>query len=251
MTGLVYVGKTPSEDRDIQNRLQTENQFATGTTRSYVDGRALELAGPYATQVYVNTQDQLYAEPSYYQSQDNLLIPNSAKGVANGVATLGADGKIPVGQMANLGAGNFKASGLPTATYTGTTDQTPMKIADWQLGLLAVNCQIQIFLVAVVKTSGWGRPVIEVRASKTGSTTYASQALVARGWGRGQCNGRQVVTLVSARPEGTKPTTFFSASDTVNLSAWLFDDGRIMSGQHEMEDNMLAISSVWLMRIAM
>lgn len=54
-----------------------------------------------------------------------VVVNDSEKGVANGVATLGADGKVPAGQLPSTGA----FSGV--FAYRATTDQTLVQYANY------------------------------------------------------------------------------------------------------------------------
>lgn len=92
MSGLSYIGASPTDPRDFESRQHTEDVLNSGFSRSYVQGRVAEKVAARASKSYVDAQDAGFASVSYYPARDALLVPLTAKGVASGVATLGNDG---------------------------------------------------------------------------------------------------------------------------------------------------------------
>lgn len=262
MVALAYVGAAPVAARDTQNRAQTETQLGSGVTRSYVTQRAANIAnglvagsaGPYASQSYVDLADQSFALPSYYQAQDLLNIPLTQVGAASGVASLDSGGKIPAAQTPNLGYSTLTGPHGTTNTYTGTTSgTTPLKIADWTIGIGAPVGPILVFMAVMVKTNWYGRPIIEVRAGDPTQTTYASQTLVAQGIGRFPWVDYHTVTVMPAwatlgATPNLNPSAPFTPGTDLRLTAWLFDWGNIPLATHQLDANMIIAASAWTMR---
>jgi len=88
------------------------------------------------------------------------------------------------------------AAGAARSKATNATT-TPQKLADFPAGATGVNCQLLAFMT-VIATSTYGRPVVEVRYSTTGDTTYAGQTLCAVGCGRLLYNDAQTIVAMPA-----------------------------------------------------
>lgn len=250
MSGLSYVGVDPVADEDTENRINAEAGLNVGVSRSYVQGRVDELAAPYATKAYVDTQDAKFASQTYYPAQDALLIPNAAKATANGVASL-VSGKIPAAQIPILGVGICKGPIPVSHTFGGSTFDIPFKIADWTLGILGYTCQPWVFMGVSILSDG-GRPVIEVRAGTAAQTTYAAQTLVAQGYGRNYFNDYQTVEVLPIDPDLNEgqdgvQDSWASTTDMV-LTAWMYDD---QGGQVTTQSGLIFLASAFLARTAL
>lgn len=239
ISGLSYVGKPPAVSNNIANRLGLNNLLAAATpNQTTVASQITNLysgASPtYATKSYVDQQDATFQPPSYYQSRDALNIPNGAKGTKAsspitgsyyGVASLDAGTKVPLAQMPNMGAGYFKGPFGTTAVATGTTTSTPLKIADWNLGLQSLQFRPWVYLSAFVQGSAGGQPIIEIRiANSVTAPSYAASTLIATGEARAYYNDFQAVVAQPA-PDTTGesypallPTTY-----QIWMTAWLYD----------------------------
>jgi len=228
MASLSYLGTGPVDPRDTSPKLPTDIHLDTGISRGYVDGRVDTLALPKATKVYTDTQDAAFVSSSYYTTQDALLIPLTAKGAAGGVATLDGTGKLPAAQTPFLGAGILSGPFGHTASFNVTTGATPVKLADFPSGVTGVNCQLLAFMT-VIATSTNGRPVVEVRYSTTGDTTYAGQTLCAIGSGISLYNDAQTIAVMpatgapNAMQDGIQVTIPSSAN--LRVTAWIYDGG--------------------------
>lgn len=253
MSGLVYVGKTPATGPDVMTRLDNENILAGGVSRGYVTGRAHDLAvASYATKVYVDTQDETFSDTVYYPAQDALLVPNSAKGQPNGIATL-VGGLVPVAQIPVLGAGILKGPYGHTAAYTVTTGTTPVKFADISSVSYPVNSlQPLVFMTVICIAAGGARPVIEVRMSTTGATTYAAQTLIAAGKGRSEYNDSQTVVvmpvtaLTGEGQDGVVDT--IASGTTLTITAWIFDDSTHTSATVNTQPGYVLSTAMYLPR---
>lgn len=127
------------------------------TTAQAAAEAASDAAGTASTLV---GQEQTRAEAA-----EALLIPLAQKGAANGVATLGADGQVPAGQLAHAGGGapvSFSYSGALTAVNGA--------------GVFPVPAAGTITSVrAAVGTAPTGASII-VDVDKNGSTVFTTTA---------------------------------------------------------------------------
>lgn len=253
MPTIPYVGPEPDDTvaDGVQNKLMVENQLTSGVTRSYVDGRVATLIAGKATKSYTDTHDALYADSSYYVAQDALLIPNSQKGVPGGVATLDSLGRIPDAQVPALGAGIFKGPYGITGIAAGTAGATPVKIAEFALGVTGVRFKPLVFMNVLFSVVGRARPVVEVKIGDTSLTTYESQTLVASGYGRAMYDDiSHVLVKPAADTTGVMQDgvqTYYSLSTSYNLSVWAFDSTG--TGQLTFASGQIASAAAWLMRV--
>jgi hypothetical protein len=253
---LTYVGVDPAAAPDVENRTNVDVLLNAGVSRVYVDGRVEDtISGvvggqPRATKSYVDGKDSSYASTAYYGTQDALLVPNSAKGTANGVASL-SGGKIPQAQVPVLGVGILRGPFPVSHTFAGTTFDIPFKIADWALGTLAIYCQPWVFMAVGLKSVG-GRPVVEVRAGTPAQTTYASQTLVACGYGRSFYHDFQTVEVfptdsdLGEGQDGVQDS--YPPTMDMTLTAWMYDDG---GGQTTLSTGLIFNASAFLARTAL
>lgn len=260
MPSLPYVGPETSDSkpRGIQSKSHVETQLTSGVTQEYVQGRVDDfvngnVAGfaARAPKSYVDTQDGLFAETTYYQEQDALLVPISSKGQPNGVASLDSSSKIPSAQVPALGAGTIKGRYGLTATFTGTANTTPLKIAEFDLGVAGVNFKPLVFMNVLVTALNRGRPRVEVKIGTTAQTTYASQTLVAAGSGRSNYNDVQPVAVkpnpdvTSAMQDGVQ--TYYGPNTAYILTAWLFETSG--TGQITIAAGQIATAAAYLLRV--
>jgi len=248
MSSLRYVGKPSEEDKDVVSRLRATALLNSGTpSRTSVTADVTNAVIPYATKTYIDTQDSSFALPAYYQQQDALNVPKSVKGQPNGVANLDADGKIPVDQIPALGAGYIYGPYGPTSTAVGSTSNTPLKIAEWLIGVPPFSFQPLVFGY-VIAQSPLGRPVIEVRMSN-GSAPYASQTRIGIGVGRSLYVDAQPIPIIGApatvNQVGSSPD--WPASTNIVATAWLWDRD---SQTSTVISNAVFSAAIFLMRTA-
>ncbi|QIG58154.1 hypothetical protein SEA_SKOG_2 [Gordonia phage Skog] len=229
MPVLSYVGPDATDPRDVERRANAEAVLQSGISRSWVDTQVAAAAAPLASKVYVDTRDNLYTTPAYVAQRDALLVPLSSKGQVGGVATLDANGKIPVEQTPVLGAGLLRGPYGEEGASGNTATDTPVKVVDVFTGPLGVQGFPLIFMSVRLRSNG-GRPVIEVRMGGATDTDYEDQdILLARGVGREYYNSDQIVTVLPV------PTTTGMGQDGTPLAyspgtprliqAWIYDDG--------------------------
>ena len=224
MTRLSYVGPSPQLDPDVGNRLQAttilDNAPINRTTAaSQVHDEAVNNR---ASKTYVDNQDNTFALISYYQTRDALNLPNSAKGAANGVATLTASSKVPTTQMPGLGAGYLRGPFGPTTLFTASTGTTPAKIADFNIGVQSLPFRPLIYASVFVTVTNNTCPIVEAKISD-GSQSYANQTLYASGSGRTFFNDVQAVAVVPGNTTlgqvggGNHPSTW-----NIWVTLWLY-----------------------------
>lgn len=248
MSSLQYVGVPPSQSKDIMPRSDTDDILNSGISRSYVNGRVIELAASKATQTYVNTQDGLYAEKAYFQSQDATLVDLSKKGIASGIATIGSNGLIPDSQLPFLGGGVILGPFGPTTVTTGSGTNTPFKIATFSPTYPGLGMQAVAFLVVGCKSTN-GRPVIEVRISDSTVTDYASQKTIAMGVGRDFYNDYQIVTVRPATPSAGQTTQPASPVTTSPLiTVWAYDLYGASGGVTQVDTGFIYTGALYFLR---
>lgn len=231
MAGLYYVGKTPAVDRDLVTQADAKAVFNTGVTQDYVTNQIDSKIVGKVTKEQVDLWDSIYAPVNYYQDQDKLLLPSSAKGIAGGVATLDGGGVISSSQLPTLGAGIMRGPyGMNKQYSKGQIGSTPAMVGEWLYSKDGTNFVMPLtgyflaFLTVAVQNTG-GRTVLEVRAGT--STSYADQALVATGCGRTWFDGFQIINIVPAAfgdPDNLVDKLVFNATDPVHVSLWMFNE---------------------------
>jgi hypothetical protein len=241
--------KVPNGGRSVETRQNTETRLqASGITVDSVSARVDQLvAASKITKNEVTVLDAGFATTDYYTGQDALLVPTSAKAAPGGVASLGADTKVPGAQVPAKGNGTFRGPWGATTVLSGTAQQTPVKIAEWNIGATAMTFRPLIYLQAFVQVSNRARPAIEVRLGDATQTTYASQTLVAAGFGRSMFDDYQCVTVLPAAPNstqlnGVQPS--WGGGFNLRLTAWLFNTAS--SGSVALNNQQLANACVYL-----
>ena len=120
MAELKYVGKPADNDLGLMTHGDVNQRFATQyVSQADVDAVVNPQLPPLVSLSYVQQQDALIARTTYVDQQDALYELRSDRGVANGIAYLGADGKLPAEQMPTL-VGN-KTRIYRTTTPSNTT----------------------------------------------------------------------------------------------------------------------------------
>ncbi|ACH62209.1 hypothetical protein MYRNA_242 [Mycobacterium phage Myrna] len=243
MAGLTYVGVDDEDPRSIETRLSAEGTLNEGVSRAYVSGRIAEKMATRAPKTFVDTSDEQFAPVAYYSQQDALLVPNTAKGAASGVATLNASGKVPTAQIPVLGAGMLRGPWGANQAFGGTTDMTPLKIAQWNLGVTGVTGVPLVFMSTSAQSTD-GRSLIEVRIGDNTQTTYAAQTLIAQGFGREWYLDYQMITVLPCPPAGfvLNPATNYI------VNAWLIDTN---GGQSTTQVGSIASASLFMARTAL
>ena len=238
MAGLNYVGATPAVSNDILNRLAlnatlnaiTPNQ---GSVTTQITNLYSGASPTYATKAYVDSQDATFASPSYVSSRDALNLPTTAVGTVAGspitgsyygAASLDSSGKVPIAQIPNMGVGYLLGPWGPTATFNGTTGATPLRIADWNLGLPPIQFRPWVFLNAFVTAITGAKPIIEIRIANTVTQpAYASTTLVSQGEGRYGYTDYHAIACLPVPDTTSETPSLLATSYEIWLSAWLYD----------------------------
>lgn len=250
MASKIYVGKTPETPEGVVTRLSGEQQLGTGPSQVYVDTQVINGADLLADKAYVDAADNTFVEASYVATQDALNLPTTAKGAANGVASL-VGGTVPYSQLPGLGAGILRGPWGVSTTASGTTGATPLKMGTWNIGQTTWNFRPLVFLVAQVDVSQGGRPCVEVRIGTSADTTYESQTLVASGIGRARFDDVQSVTVLPAGVPGAMSDgiqTYYAPTYNAQLTAWVYNIGQ-PAGQVTVTTTSMWSAAAYIARI--
>lgn len=228
MGELFYVGPDPTTDQEVENLLNTDALLNTGVSRDYAQERIDTAVALKAPKTYVDTQDELYEDTTYHVTQNSLLVPNSARGAANGVASLDSSGKVPTAQVPHLGVGILKGPYGPTTTFGPATGSTPAKVAEWSATNYGINGWPLVFMnISTVCTSD--RTVIEVRIGTSTQTAYADQTLIAQGFGRHLYTDWQTITVMPVPAQDDEGQDgvqdYFAAATNWLITAWMYNSG--------------------------
>lgn len=229
MSGRNIVGATPTNPQDVATKLTVANLIAAASPNTVSVNSEINTASALkAGKAYVDTQASTFETPAYYTAQDALNVPLAKIGQLGGVAALDASGQIPLEQVPAVGAGYVLGPFGPTSGYAATTGSTPVRIADWNLGVQSLTFEPLVYCTILAAAANMGRPVIEVGISNGSTVNYSDQTIIARGYGRSYWNDGQVVNV---RPipandglshSGADPTVYTPLYN-VFCSAWLWD----------------------------
>jgi hypothetical protein len=240
VSGLTYVGAVPANPADLDNRGALNTQLAAitpnaGSVATQITGLTTGLGATYATKSYVDTQDSTFALSSYYTTRDALNLPVSAVGTVAGspitgsyygAASLDGSTTVPLAQLPNVGAGYLAGPWGPTSVASSaSTGSTPVKIADWNLGLPSVQFRPLVFFSAFITSSTTtAQPVIEIRiANSVTAPAYGSTTLIAMGEGRTPYADFQAISAIPV-PDTTGTTpSLLPTSYEIWVTAWLYD----------------------------
>ncbi len=201
------------------------NNYLTNSTVS-TDQKTLQNILSYKNNVLnpVIQQSQLQAESVKY-------ITNASVGAASGVASTDASNYVPVAQLPSMGSGYLVGPFGISAAFSGsatTISNGPLKVAEWAIGVNAINFQPLVFMLVNATTSdNLGRSVIEVRISNGPSNNYStSNPLVAIGTGRSFYTGLQPISVLPCAPaSGRTGSAAYPPTYNTYLTAWLYDAG--------------------------
>lgn len=120
MPSLKYLGPDAVDAGDILGKLQTDNGFSGGVSSARLTEKVDAAVAPLATKTYVDNQDGLLVPQSYVDNQDGLNVPNTSVGIANGVASLDASGKVPLSQISTSSLALAKIRGPYLFSWVGS-----------------------------------------------------------------------------------------------------------------------------------
>ena len=251
ISGLEYVGPVPADPTDVV----TGNKLgailgALTPNRTTVSSQVIaQIDTTYASKALVDETHSAFVAPSYYQAQDKLNLAPAQVGAPGGVAGLDASGKVPLPQMPNLGEGYIRGPWGPTTLLTGATDDTPLYIADWQIGEAYLSFRPMLFVLCFIAGTMGSQPVIEIWCNDTDTQPTYTQAqagtLVCRGVGRYGYSDYHTVACWPTPDTPGEPPSLLPPSYKVWLSAWLYD----LSGQGvTIEQGGVTTGAAFLMR---
>lgn len=223
MPRLNYVGPVPTDDGDVLNRLQGTDLINAATVNRIATISSIEAAAASkASKTTIDSADAAYATADYYQGRDNLNVSAASIGAPNGVAGLVSD-KVPLAQLPVLGQGYLKGPfGPTTVNIVSNATSTPVKLAEFAIGVQSVAFAPLAYATAAVNTTPGGRPVLEMRISD-GAAAYGDQTLIAQGIGRPIYNGRQIVSVTPAsNTAGASNPAPFGVSTNIVVSLWVY-----------------------------
>ena len=100
MSGVPYVGRYPDSDGSLVHKQYVDARYGqVAVDLSYVNASSAIKAATLVTQTYVDSGDATRAKKTSVDTADANYVLLTKKGVANGVATIGADGYIPSAQL--------------------------------------------------------------------------------------------------------------------------------------------------------
>jgi hypothetical protein len=229
MPRLNYYGPDPATPTEVLNRGQGTVLITGSTTNRPGASAAVEAAAAnLADKDYIDLADANYVTVDYYQGQDQFNVPVAKIGQPNGVAGL-TGGKIPSAQIPTLGQGYFKGPFGPTAINpVSSATTTPVKIADFAIGVQSVTFQPLAYASLALDTKPGGRPIVEMRISN-GPAAYGFQTLIAQGIGRPIYDGRQVITVVPASSSlgASVPTPWPGTSTDITVGLWVYSSSSV------------------------
>lgn len=239
LPNLNYVGPGPANGTDILNESATTSIIAAApvNTETVASAIASAVTTNYVAYSTVTNLITNYALVSYYESQDALNLPLSAVGSAGatelgttgyyGAASLDSTGHIPGAQFPALGTGYVKGPYGPSATASGSTNTTPIKIADWgTIGQAGMNFRPMVYMT-VLTTGVMAKPIVEVYIANTATaapTSYATAGtLVARGAARSLYSGLAPVAVMPVPDTTGETPSLLSPGYNIWLTAWVYD----------------------------
>lgn len=228
MSEVFYVGAQADDDIEVEDKSGVETILNAGLSRDAAQARIDDAVALKASKVYVDGQDSTFATSSYHLTQNAALIPVEARGAANGVASLDAARKVPGQQIPFMGSGLIKGPYGANSLYAGATGTTPLKVAEWTATVYGVIGNPLVFMNISTQCSS-DRTVIEIRIGNSTQTSYVSQKLIARGYGRGGYTDWQTISVIPATTilgetqDGVQDT--YSASTSWLINAWMYNTG--------------------------
>lgn len=228
MPRLNYVGPEPSIGIELINRGQGTDIINNAIPNRSATTAAVEAtANTYASKDYIDLADGNYTTVDYYQNKIGLNVYANQVGQPNGVASL-VGGKIPIAQVPVLGSGYLKGPFGPTTTATSpTAGTTPVKVADFTIGVQSVAFQPLAYATVAVDTKPGGRPILEMRLSN-GTANYGSQTLIAQGIGRPIYDGRQIVCVTPASDTtNAQSPSSWPGNTNIIVSLWAYSSSSV------------------------
>lgn len=198
MAELEYVGRFPDADFGLMHKGGVDYRFKqVAVNQDDVDNAVIPRRSELVLPSYVQQQDALLARKSYVDSQDDLRELRTSLGAANGIASLGADGKVPTSQIPALedytpryfnatSPDNTNWSNQTTTTRTLHTFSIPYPGYPYSIWCFGhVGCR---------SVGNWSHAEIEVRIGSTSGT------VIAQGFGTESQSWHWIKVLPAANP---------------------------------------------------
>jgi hypothetical protein len=209
---LPYLGRQPDNDLALMSKGAIDDRFAeTSLNLQAVDDAVIPRRTELVLPSYYQEQDALRARKTYVDTQDDKYELRTSRGAANGLAPLGADGKIPAVNLPT-------AEDYPVLTYSGTNTTTSWtglssmrRLGDLSIPDPGYPYQILVFAhVGCRSEADWSRPQIHVYRN---TTSYP----IAMGFGTESQQWHWIKALPIAPTDSTAGVRFTGAS---NLEMW-------------------------------
>lgn len=235
MSSLKYIGKNPTLNAHLGNRLFADQAFSSGVSRASVDESVATSVQSLARTDYVDAKDAQLASTEYVNQQDGLLMPTYYRNVANGVATLDSGTKVPASQLPLMGKGKIKGpygmtsrnAGSASPASSGFTADHYAKIGSWNIPAPGFLWRPMIFMSVIGgsfhtadRSIAGGRFDIECRVGGQYNST-----ICASGRGHNSIRGFQAVSVVpntDLTPQTGNTMTGYGSSYAVDIGVFLF-----------------------------
>lgn len=201
MAELKYVGKPADNDLGLMTHGDVNQRFATQyVSQADVDAVVNPQLPPLVSLSYVQQQDALIARTTYVDQQDALYELRSDRGVANGIAYLDTNGRIPAAQMPTMS--DFRPAihrnTAPTNTNWATMSlgrTSARQLHSYTLPDPGYPYTLIVVAHVLAKSNGdWSLPACEVRAGSTSS----SADIISHGFGTEQQSWQAIKVLPQA-----------------------------------------------------
>ncbi|AVO25143.1 minor tail protein [Rhodococcus phage Finch] len=220
MPPLKNMGRPGDTDASMMTKETIDARFAaTSVSSQDVTNQINAQTGELVTKTYVDQQDSPLATKLYVDNQDGAYVNLASRGVANGVAQLGADGKIPAGQLGTIP--DRRPVFLNGATISSfspwTISSVPGSYRIAQLSIPDPGWPYRIFMFASVenRSSAAGGSIGRVIAVLRGRSNLRQ----GHGTSSSQGDWNRIKVLPCALPGDNGSQAGFTGSDWLDLYA--------------------------------
>lgn len=142
MSTLAYRGRAPDSDYTLIPKSYADTNYAAQqVTPAFISAAVINEMVNGVTPAYVDQEDSFLAHKNAVNTADATYLPNTALGVANGVAQLGSDVYIPAAQLPALQTERkpfLKNADTYFLTGTATREVTTVNPREFQVASLAI-----------------------------------------------------------------------------------------------------------------
>lgn len=194
---LEYIGRFPDSDYALMHKGGVDYRFKqVAVNQDDVDNVVMPRRSDLVLPSYVQQQDALLARKVYVDSRDENYELRADRGAANGIASLGPDGKVPAAQIPGFEdyTPRFYNATSPDNTSWSSQGSTVRTLHTFTLPDPGYPYQIWCFGHVGCRSSGnWSHAEVEVRRGST------SGPVVAHGFGTESQSYHWIKVLPSAR----------------------------------------------------